>query len=256
MSPAFAQDRSPTTFVRCCNAGANGVAGYAGAPDNNMSLIRLINPNTSEQTTAMMTAIAREALLPGFHVAGVTASRGVPMILDELQLMSAAAGVIEMGTADAADLSGVIVSAFGDPGLEKLRCKLRVPVTGICEASMLEASSGGRRFGIATVTPGLVDVLARKADALGVGDLFTGTRLAVGDPLALMAEPPALEQALAQAVEQSLDDDQAEAVIIGGGPLGRAAIGLADRFSIPLIAPIPAAVRLILQELQVRARAH
>jgi Asp/Glu/hydantoin racemase len=154
-----------------------------------------------------------------------------------------------MGTADAAGLSGVIVSAFGDPGLDDLRGKLRVPVTGICEASILEASFGGRRFGIATVTPGLVDVLARKADALGVGALFTGTRLTAGDPQALMAEPSALEQALAEAVERSLADDQAEAVIIGGGPLGRAATGIARRFSAPVIAPIPAAVRRILKEL-------
>jgi Asp/Glu/hydantoin racemase len=39
------------------------------------------------------------------------------------------------------------------------------------------------------------------------------------------------------------DDDGADAVIIGGGPLGQAAEQLAGTLQRPLIAPIPAAAR-------------
>jgi Asp/Glu/hydantoin racemase len=41
--------------------------------------------------------------------------------------------------------------------------------------------------------------------------------------------------------------DGAEAVIIGGGPLGQAAIALTPRFTTPIVAPIPAAVRRLLR---------
>jgi Asp/Glu/hydantoin racemase len=130
-----------------------------------------------------------------------------------------------------------------------LRAKLDIPVVGICEASMLEASAGGRRFGIATVTPGLVESFAAKAAALGIGQLLTGTRLTDGDPERLAADPEELEEELARAVEKCFSDDGAEAVIIGGGPLGQAAIGLGRRFSAPVIAPIPAAVKMLIERL-------
>jgi hypothetical protein len=55
-----------------------------------------------------------------------------------------------------------------------------------------------------------------------------------------------MTEALRQAVAACIELDKAEAVIIGGGPLGNAAIALTPMFSIPVIAPIPAAVRRIL----------
>ena len=213
--------------------------------------IVLINPNTSETTTAMMTDIARNVLPADVIVEGMTATSGVPMILDDRQLAASAAGVVEMGLAAARFCNGIIVSAFGDPGIEQLRDLTDLPVVGICEASMLEASAHGRRFGIATVTPDLVDGFARKAEDLGLGQLFTGTRLTNGDPQKLAADPERLRAELTFAVEQAFDLDGAEAVIIGGGPLGQAAVELGRRFSRPVIAPITTAVALLL--LQIKA---
>jgi allantoin racemase len=195
----------------------------------------------------MMTSIARAALSPGFHIAGVTASRGVPMILDDVQLTAAAPGVVEMGVENTNSLAGIIIGAFGDPGINALRGMLDIPVVGICEASMLQASAGGRRFGIATVTPGLVGSFAKKARILGVGHLFTGTRLTEGDPEVLAADPERLEVALSGAVETCFRADGAEAVIIGGGPLGQAATDLSRRYSAPVIAPIPSAVAMLIK---------
>jgi Asp/Glu/hydantoin racemase len=139
----------------------------------------------------------------------------------------------------------VIISAFGDPGLDLVRAASAVPVVGICEASMLEAGAGGRRFGVATVTPELAVPIDRRAYNLGLSSIYTGIRLTDGEPRALATAPRALEEALALAVQRCIDEDGAEAVIIGGGPLGQAAIALASRFSVPIIAPIPAAVRLL-----------
>nr|WP_286202930.1 aspartate/glutamate racemase family protein [Rhizobium lusitanum] len=199
----------------------------------------------------MMTDIARSVLPPDVTIEGMTATSGVPMILDDRQLAASTAGVVELGLAAARFCDGIIVSAFGDPGIEQLRELIDVPVVGICEASMLEASARRRRFGIATVTPDLVASFARKAEGLGLGQLFTGTRLTEGDPQKLAANPERLQAELAFAVEQAFDLDGAEAVIIGGGPLGQAAVELGRRFSRPVIAPITAAVALLL--LQIKA---
>jgi Asp/Glu/hydantoin racemase len=169
------------------------------------------------------------------------------MILTADELAAAAPEVVALGLAEAPNVDGIIVGAFGDPGLAALREQINLPVVGIAEASMLEAAEGGRRFGVATTTSALIELIAARAHELGLAHLYAGIRLTSGDPRALVADPERLAEALAEAVRQSIRRDGAEAVIIGGGPLGQAAIALTARFTTPIIAPISAAVRRLMQ---------
>jgi allantoin racemase len=199
-----------------------------------------------------MVAIARAAAPPGAEIVGVTAPRGVPMILTVKELAAAGPEVVGLGLAEASTFDGIVVGAFGDPGLAALRDRVSIPVVGIAEASMLEAAAGKRRFGVATTTPALVELIAERARELGVTQFCTGIRLTPGDPLALVADPERLVNALAAAVRQAIRCDGAEAVITGGGPLGQAAIALAALFTIPIIAPIPAAIRRLMRAIASR----
>ncbi|WP_137134241.1 aspartate/glutamate racemase family protein [Rhizobium sp. FKY42] len=217
-----------------------------------MPHITLINPNTSQDTTAMMTEIARNELPPGFNVEGKTARHGVAMILNAYQLEDAAEETISIGLLASAKSNGLIISAFGDPGLQKLRAGCSLPVVGICEASMLEATVGKRRFGIATVTPELVSSFAAKARALGVANFYTGTRLTSGNPVDLTGSPERLYEALEKAVRECVNLDGADVVIIGGGPLGQAAHALQKALAVPVIAPIGSAVRSIVAQIEKR----
>ncbi|HEV7247781.1 MAG TPA: aspartate/glutamate racemase family protein [Shinella sp.] len=204
--------------------------------------ILLINPNSSKATSEMMHAIARNALAGRLAVKTVTASRAPSMIVTPEQLTASAAEVVELGTAHGKECVGIIVSAFGDPGLAELRRKVAVPVVGICEASMIEASEGGRRFGVATSTPDLAEAIGQRAHDLGLAHLYTGIRCTEGDPVALAADPALLIEALAGAVGACIGEDGAAAVVIGGGPLGEAAQALRPRFGKPVLGPIPSAV--------------
>lgn len=206
-----------------------------------MRHLLLINPNSSLATSAMMQGIALDAAKGEVAVAVATATRAPPMIVTEAALNAAAQEVVEIGERHQSGCAGIIVGAFGDPGLDTLRQRVGVPVTGICEASMLEASDGGRRFGVATTTPGLKDAIERRANEAGLGDLLTSVRCTEGDPMALAGDAAAMLDALAQMVRRCVDDG-AEAVIIGGGPLGQAAEKLQGMFATPVIAPIPCAV--------------
>jgi Asp/Glu/hydantoin racemase len=210
-----------------------------------MKHIVLINPNTSVKTTVMMTGIAERYLPHGYSISGVTADRGVSMITDIAALKASESGVVHMGLSCSETAQGIIISAFGDPGLETLRAALAVPVVGLCEASMIATSRDGRRFGIATVTPELVPCFAEKARALGLAMNYTGTRLTNGDPEQLAADPAALLVALERAARECIEDDQADTVIIGGGPLGEAAETLQKHFAAPVISPIRCAVELL-----------
>jgi allantoin racemase len=212
-----------------------------------MTRILLINPNTAEATTAEMVAIANAVASEGTEVSGATARHGPKMILQADELRAAVPEVMNIGLAASGDTDGIIIGAFGDPGVAQLRRQVSVPVIGIAEASMREAAEGGRRFGIATTTPALVEIIAAYAARLGLADLYAGIRLTPGDPLDLVADPPLLVEALAEAVRHSIECDEAEAVVIGGGPLGQAAIAVAARFATPIIAPVPAAMRRLMR---------
>lgn len=225
-----------------------------------MRHILLINPNTSDATTQMMVEIARRWFaqhIVGQHIAaqpvitGATVLRGAPMIVDEAALATAAEAVCDAPIlAQAARADGVIVGAFGDPGIDALRARLPVPVVGIGEASMRAAAADGRRFGIATTTPRLADSIAAMVRRLGLEPRFTGARFTEGDPLALGGTPRRQEDLLAGAVEACIRDDGAQAVVIGGGPLGEAALALRERFPIPVIGPVPAACEALANALR------
>ena len=111
---------------------------------------------------------------------------------------------------------------------------------------MLEAARGDRRFGVATTTPELAAAIGARAEALGLAHLYAGIRLTSGDPVELMRDPDVLAESLGKAVMACIELDGAKAVIIGGGPLGNAATALTGRFNLPVIAPIPAAVRRLM----------
>ncbi|MGY3439749.1 MULTISPECIES: aspartate/glutamate racemase family protein [unclassified Marinovum] len=189
----------------------------------------LMNPNANARTTEAMLRIARQ-LLP--DVTGWTAPAGPQMLIDEPALMAAGRLVAE---AALPKVSGVIVSAFGDPGRTALAARLSCPVIGIGAAAA--RATAGRRFAVATTTPGLAGAI----DALMApfGD-YLGCYLTPGDPRPLMAETARLDAALAAATARAAKDG-AEVVIIGGGPLGAAADRLADTSPVPLISPIRAA---------------
>lgn len=212
-----------------------------------MHNILLINPNTSETSTAMMVEIAKAVAPASFAITGATAAHGAAMITDEAEMQCAAAELPRTWLRSGADHAGVIVSAFGDPGIDTLRGLTPLPVVGICEASIRAAAAGGRRFGIATVTPGLADLIAHCVERLDLGHCYSGIRLTPGSPTALAADPAALKDALAAAIGECIRLDRAETVIIGGGPLARAAAELQQCFEVPLIEPIPAAVHAMEQ---------
>lgn len=181
------------------------------------------------------------------HIRSVTAPFGAPLITNTETLDRAADAVVALAP-DLLSADAVIVAAFGDPGLSRLRRELTVPVTGIAEAAMAEAATNGRRFAVATTTPELVSRIAETARALDHSG-FVGTWTTQGDPIAVTSDPDGAKTALLEAVNAAVREGQADAVVIGGGPLASAARALKNVSPVPLIEPVPAAVRLSLKRM-------
>ena len=212
-----------------------------------MKRILLVNPNTNAATTASMLAIAREAAAGLLQIEAMTAPEGVPMITDALALQQASqvlTGLIPELRAQNWD--GVITAAYGDPALQALREGLDCPVTGIGEASMLEAAGYGA-FAVVTTTPELAGSITAMAGWLGLGSLFGGVYLTRGDAVAVTDDPALLVERLEEACLRAVHEAGGglASLIIGGGPLAVAARVLVERVPVRLIEPVPASIRRI-----------
>lgn len=212
--------------------------------------IALLNPNTSLETTQMMLGIARRAL-PAFCSAtleGRTVPSGESLIVDERALGNAALVVENYGMRIAWEgFNAIIISGFGDPGLMALRERLHIPVTGLAEAGIAEAAAGGRRYAIVTTTPELHNSLQNTAERYGHAGSLVSIRITTGDLMNTMRDLARMTSALMESCRQAIELDGAEAIVIGGGPLASAARIIAPQLGVPVIEPIPAAVRLTLQ---------
>lgn len=206
--------------------------------------IALLNPNTNTEATRLMLESAQRVLPHWARVEGRTAPRGTPLITNNAALDAAAQVVATYGCEVAAEgFDVVVVAGFGDPGLQVLRALLPIPVVGIAEAGIREAGAGGRRYSIVTITHDLHASLQRSAFDYGHGSNLASIRFTQGDPLLLANNAQALELALLHTSQQAITHDGAQAIVIGGGPLARAANAIAPQLSVPLIEPVAAAMR-------------
>jgi allantoin racemase len=218
--------------------------------------IFLFNPNTSAATTSAMTELASAE---GLRLIGKTAPFGAPMIVEPGSLARGADAVVAMLDellVAQAPIHGIIIAAFGDPGLARVRDnpvirRHEIPVCGIGEASFLEAGANGRRFAVATTTPALEGAIASAVAASGMSRQFLGSFFTRADPFEAVKDPLQLVELLAEAV-RAAEEAGAEAVIIGGGPLAKAASELVGNRSLAIIKPLPAAARLMAARIAAR----
>lgn len=219
-----------------------------------LKAIVLINPNSSTDATRSMANLARDEANGKAIIIERSNSAAPPLLTTPQDMRDATPGVVAIGIDAARDrnVAAIIISAFSDPGLEELRAEVDIPVFGIGEEVFHEAAQGDRAFGIVTITPdeALIESFRLKAASLGYEHLYRGVRVTPGNPEELVQSPEALDAALAEAVKVSINEDSAEAVIMGGGPLSASAVRLQPQFEVPMLIAVNAATRAAVNAIQ------
>ena len=202
-----------------------------------MRRLLVINPNTSQSvSTLLQTHVQASA---GLHVQvhTTTARFGAPYISDEAGYAVAAHAALDAwahALANGPAPDAVLIGCFGDPGLMALRESSPVPVTGLAEASFIEAARHGR---IAIVTGGerWGPMLQRLAQALGHAHALAGIHTVAPTGAQLAADPEAARALLAQACRDVVRQMGVQAVILGGAGLAGMAAAVQLQVSVPVI---------------------
>lgn len=203
-----------------------------------------LNPNTNKKTTLMLTEICNGVAAGQAVFEGHTMLTGPQIMADETALSAAGRQIVAIGQNIAAHgADGLLISGFGDPGLSDLRERVRVPVTGIAEAGIAEAAEENRRFSIITTTPELCDAIRRKVEQCTAARLLASIRVKIGDLERTMSDIKIMSDALLALATKCTDQDRAEAILLGGGPLSPAARQIAAHVPVSIIDPVVAGAR-------------
>jgi allantoin racemase len=218
-----------------------------------VSEVLVINPNTTETVTRLLQRHVQEELGAGFVVRATTARFGAAYISDEVSYAVAGHAVLDasgfLSPSRERRSNAILIGCFGDPGLFALREVSPVPITGLAEASFIEAAKRGR-FAIVTGGARWEPMLRRLAAALGFDRQLAGIRTVTPTGAELAADPAGTRVLLAQACKEAARTFDAAAVIVGGAALAGLAAELQAHCDVPLIDSVRAGARQIAAALE------
>jgi Asp/Glu/hydantoin racemase len=204
----------------------------------------LINPNITAAMTASMAEEARRSASPGTEIVTATATFGTQYVANRVEAAIAAHAVLDALAHHAAGCDAAIISAFGDPGLAAAREFADIPVVGIEESAILLAWTLGRRYSIVCLTPRLRTWYIECAQEHGLAGRLASVRaLDVPIPDITQAKQLLRDRLLAEC-RLAVDQDEAEVIILGGGPIAGLAREAADELPVPVLDGVSCAVRL------------
>lgn len=205
--------------------------------------ILVLNPNTTESVTELMTESGRAVAAVGTELVPMTARLGVPYISTRAEAQIGGAIVLDMIAEAHRDVDAVIIAAYGDPGLFGAREMFDLPVIGISEAAMLTACMLGQRFALVALSSAfngwyrdcveMHGLMGRCAGIYGLDQSFDSIADVQDDNL----------EALVALANHAIDADSAHAMIFAGAPLAGLARKVRDRIPVPIVDPIAAAVK-------------
>jgi allantoin racemase len=209
----------------------------------------LVNPNISTAVTALIRVEAERAAAPGTELVMATAGYGFEYIETRLESIVAAAAILEVIAEHTADgtsgIDGVLVAAFGDPGMPGLKEIADVPVIGVSEAALCLAALQGQRISIIAISERITGWYRDCVERFGLAGRLASIR-SLGTPLRDVASVQHdFRAALVNLAREAVQVDGADVLILAGAPLAGLAREVLDEIDVPVVDGVGAGVRLL-----------
>jgi allantoin racemase len=204
----------------------------------------VINPNISDDVTALIESEALRSAAPDTELVVRTAGHGVEYIETRFESLIAAGAVAEVITEHAGGVDGVVVAAFGDPGLPALKELADVPVIGITEAALCAAALQGHRFSIIAISDRIRPWYLDCVERFGLGGRLASIRSINESLNAIGSVQQDFKETLLALSRQAVAEDGADVVILAGAPLAGLARELRGQIPVPVVDGISAGIRM------------
>ncbi|MBD1538101.1 Asp/Glu/hydantoin racemase [Arthrobacter sp. S13_S34] len=208
----------------------------------------VINPNISDDVTALIESEALRSAGSGTDLVVRTAGHGVEYIETRFESLVAAGAVAEIiaehTRPGAEPVDAVVVAAFGDPGLPALKELAEVPVVGITEAALCAAALQGHRFSIIAISDRIKPWYRDCVERFGLAGRLASIRSINESLNSIGSVQQDFKETLLALSRQAVAEDGADVVILAGAPLAGLARELKGQIPVPVVDGISAGIRM------------
>src|SRR3954463_8147667 len=207
--------------------------------------LNIVNPNTTAAMTRTIAAAAAKVARPDTVIRAVESAFGPASIEGAYDDAFAVPGLlarIAEGEAEGADAH--VIACFDDTGLDAARALAVAPVVGIGEAGFHLASMLAHRFAVVTTLARSVPVLENNLLRYGLDRRCARVRAADVAVLELDNPGSNARAKIGLEIARALEQDHAEAIVLGCAGMADLAASLAAEFGVPVIDGVAAAVVL------------
>jgi allantoin racemase len=205
--------------------------------------IHVVNPNTTRSMTLKIGAAAKAAASPGVEVSAVNPEFGPPSIEGYFDEAFSLPGLIEE-IGKAANADAFVIACFDDTGLEAARCATVAPVVGIGEAAFHMASLIADKFSVVTTLSRSIAPIEHNLAKYGLKSRCARVRAADAPVLALEDPNSGARRLIEKEIERALDEDGAEAIVLGCAGMTDLARDLERQAGVPVLDGVACAVSL------------
>jgi len=218
----------------------------------------VINPNSNATVTARIRQAAEDVVARQTRVTVVNPVDGpysIEMPDDRVQAVPRIMELIRDGAVEGYD--AYVLACFDDMALTEARALVDVPVVGAFEAGIAAIRTVAARFSIVTTVhsavPGILDLL----NDYGAAGLCTVRAAGIG-VAAAAGEEEFAEKKITQCIRAAIEEDGADAILLGSGALAGRAASYRRVFPVPVVDPVVAAVKMAegLMQLQLGAQSE
>ncbi|MCC0029703.1 MAG: aspartate/glutamate racemase family protein [Brucellaceae bacterium] len=207
--------------------------------------VLVINPNSTEAMTRSIGAAAHDAARAETAITALNPADTPPAIQGPEDGAAALPGLFRLFDEEVLGKGGYdacIIACFDDTGLLQLKRRSPVPVIGIGEAAYHAAMLVGERFSVVTTLGVSVPVIEANLAAYGFAARCGRVRASEVPVLALEEDKAGSCDLIASEIARAIAEDKPDAIVLGCAGMADLALTLSERFRMPVIDGVAAAV--------------
>jgi allantoin racemase len=203
----------------------------------------VVNSNTSDKITNLISQEARASARPETEVEAVTAPLGPRSVESRSELAVAAYGTLVALAEHVDKFDAAVIACFSDPGLQAARELYPLPIVGIAEAALMTACMCGARFSVVTIGRRMAPVLSEIVASYGLSSRLASIRTVEQPVEDIGARPLSFDDEFFEAGRRAVDEDGADIIILGGAVTSGMGRRIGGRLGVLVLDGVSCAVR-------------